>query len=281
MKIAIIGDSSRADAWEKHLRKLSAIQEVVLTASVRGKADLDAAILLDDGSRDLSKLEHLIKLGLHTFFISKFPKDSSALENVYNHSRESNVRIQFSHWPTLAPASLWMHQKMRKPDLILIRREVQLFPESTSQENIDHHWIDEVGWAIKWLGGNVHRIEAKQLSIENKRVGISITLRYEDSSVVSIQFSALGTKNLHQRIISDGLISIDCDAILQHVKLFRENSYGNIKSDAHQFDPKVTAENSVLQFIKSIQLKKEPPFSAYDAYQTALISDKIFKQLDK
>ncbi|WP_069130885.1 hypothetical protein [Rhodohalobacter halophilus] len=281
MKIAIIGDSSRAEAWEKHLRKLAAIQEVVLTSYVRKKGDIDGAILLDSGAKELSELEGLIKLGINTYFISHIPNNAPALEKLYLLSREADVRVQFSHWPTLAPASIWMHQQMRKPTTVLIRKELQLYPNSTKQENIDHHWIDEVGWAIKWLGGNVHRIEAKQLSVDSIKVGVSITLRYEDSSIVSIQFSALGEKNLHHRTISDGLITIDCDAIHQKVRLYRENSYGNIKSEKRDFDPKVTAENSVLQFIKAIQLKKDTPFSAYDAYQTTLISDKIFKQLDK
>ena len=281
MKIAIIGDTSRADAWEKHLRKLAAIHEVVITSSLENKNEVDAALLLDDGTKNLSSLEHLIKLGLHTYFISQLPSDSSELERMYRLASESNVRVQFSHWPTLAPASMWMIQQMKKPDLIQIKREVQMTPNSTAQSNIDHHWIDELGWATKILGGNVHRVEAKQLSVEKKRVGISINLRYEDASVAAIQFSALGNQNIHQRTISDGTISIDCDAIRQHVKLFRENSYGNIKSETHNFDPKLTAENSIFQFVKSIQLKKETLFNPYDAYQTALVTEKILKQLDK
>lgn len=281
MKIAIIGDPSRAEAWEKHLRKLSAVQEVVITPSIRNKDDLDGAILLNDRSQTLDTLEQLIKLGLHCYFVSQLSTNVKALERIYRLARESNVRVQFSHWPTLAPASLWMNQQMRKPTLIQIKREMKLVPDSTKQQNIDHHWIDEIGWAIKWLGGNVYRIEAKQLSVENKRVGISIALRYEDASLVSIQFSALGDENIHQRTLSDGQITIDCDAIHQRVRLFRKNSYGYIKTEVQKFDPGITAENSVLQFIKSIQLKKETPYNAYDAYQTALITDKVFRQLDK
>ncbi|MDZ7756897.1 hypothetical protein [Rhodohalobacter sp.] len=281
MKIAILGEQNRATAWEKHLRKLSAITEVVITSSIPEKDSVDAAILLDNTDLKLNSLEQLIKLGIHSYLVSHLPLDEKALEKVHHSAQEADVRVQFSHWPSLAPASLWMKQKIKKPNLIQIKREVKFLSGAIDQTEIDHHWIDEVAWIIKSLGGNVHRIEAKPMVINQVRLGLNVTLRYEDSSVASIQFSALGGTNLHQRIISDENLAIDCDAIHQLVHLYRVNDFGNLKKETKKFDPKSTAEVSVLQFIKSIQLERDTLFNAYDALQTAKIVDKIHNQIRK
>ena len=281
MKIAILGERNRASAWEKHLRKLSAISEVVITSSIPVKDSVDAAILLDNTDLKLNSLEQLIKLGIHSYLVSQLPLDEKALEKIHYSAQEANVRVQFSHWPSLAPASLWMKQKIQKPNLIQIKREVKFLSGAIDQTKIDHHWIDEVAWIIKELGGNVHRIEAKPMIINQVRLGLNITLRYEDSSVASIQFSALGGSNHHQRTISDDNMVIDCDAIDQLVHLYRLNDFGNLKEETKKFDPKSTAEISVLQFIKSIQLERDTLFNAYNALQTAKIVDRIYQQIRK
>ncbi len=275
MKIAIIGEKNRAAAWEKHLRKLSVVREVLITSSLKNRSEADAALLLDDSAENLLNLVNLAKLGVHTYLITQLPVDKNRLEQVHHASQESDVRIQFSHWPSLSPASLWMNQQVKKPDLIQIKREVRFLNDVTHQKSIDHHWIDEVAWIIKWMGGNVHRIEVKPMIVNHSRVGMSLTLRYEDSSIASIQFSALGRKNHHQRTISDGKRVIDCDAISQTVYNYQINDFGKVKEEEKHFDPKATAEVSVLQFIKSIQLKRDTLYNPYDALQTASIVDRV------
>ncbi|MFO7798206.1 MAG: hypothetical protein R6V22_00425 [Rhodohalobacter sp.] len=281
MKIAILGEKNRAAAWEKHLRKLSAITEVIITSSIPARDSVNAAILLDNTDQKLITLEKLIKLGIHSYLVSHLPLDKKSLEKIHHSAQEANVRVQFSHWPSLAPASLWMKQKIKKPNLIQIKREVKFVSGAVDQTEIDHHWIDEVAWIIKGLGGNVHRIEAKPMMINQIRLGLNITLRYEDSSVASIQFSALGSSNLHQRTISDKNVAIDCDAIHQLVQLYRINDFGNLKVETKKFDPKSTAEISILQFIKSIQLKRDTLYNAYDALQTSIIVNRIYEQIRK
>ena len=142
MKIAILGERNRASAWEKHLRKLSAISEVVITSSIPVKDSVDAAILLDNTDLKLNSLEQLIKLGIHSYLVSQLPLDEKALEKIHYSAQEANVRVQFSHWPSLAPASLWMKQKIQKPNLIQIKREVKFLSGAIDQTKIDHHRID-------------------------------------------------------------------------------------------------------------------------------------------
>lgn len=281
MKIAIIGKKNRAAAWEKHLRKLSAVQEVLICSALTDRSDADAALLLDDSNDNLLNLINLIKMGVHSYLVSQLPVDCKKLEQVHHTSQEADVRVQFSHWPSFSPASLWMKQQIKKPDLIQVKREVRFLHDVTQQQDVDHHWIDETAWVIKWLGGNVHRIEAKPMTVSNNLVGMGLTLRYEDSSVASIQFSALGRDNLHQRTISDGNMVIDCDAISQSVYRYQINDFGKVKEEVKNFDPKTTAELSVLQFIKSIQLKRDTLYTPYDALQTAMIVERVLDQLNK
>jgi len=76
-------------------------------------------------------------------------------------------------------------------------------------------------------------------------------------------------------------MAIDCDAVHQLVHLYRVNDFGNLKEETKKFDPKSTAEVSVLQFIKSIQIERDTLFNAYDALQTSKIVDRIYGQIQK
>ncbi len=102
MKIAILGETARASAWEKHLRKLSVITEVVITSSIPERNSVDAAILLDNTDQKLNSLEQLIKLGIHSYLVSHLPLDKKALEKVHHSAQEADVRVQFMSIPELA-----------------------------------------------------------------------------------------------------------------------------------------------------------------------------------
>lgn len=73
MKISIVGVKERATAWEKHLRKLSIVKEVVITSNLQIEDNPDAVLLIDDSSDKLQRLLNSIKAGHHTYLISKLP----------------------------------------------------------------------------------------------------------------------------------------------------------------------------------------------------------------
>ena len=270
MKIAIIGQKERASAWEKHLRKLTVVSEVVITGTLTDDKDVAAVLLIDDSVDCLSHLLKSIKLGNHTYLISKIPSDLDLLETIYHSSEEAGVNVQFSHWPSMAESMNWIRQQVSKPDLIQIKKE-SVPPNYRAMESDDFKsdWLDELALIIKWLGGNIHRFEVKPIQLHKHLMGLNLTLRYENSSVASIQYLGSATKETHQRIFSNRTTIADCDIVNQKVRLHTLNELNKVTVREKKFDPSDTAEWSVIQFIKSIQMSQNTLFSPYDALQTA------------
>lgn len=276
MKIAIVGEKERAAAWEKHLRKLTIVQEVVLTTSLGVADEPDAVLLIDDSGENLQRLLHSIKGGHHTCLISRLPINLPLLEKVYHASEEAGVNVQFSHWPSMAESMHWVSQQVKKPDLIQIKKET--IPANTrviDEEDFEHDWIDELALIIKWLGGNIHRFEVKPIILGKIPLGLSINLRFENSAVANIQFLASSGKEKHQRIFSNRTMVADCNVLKQKVRLHKLNDLNRITIQEKVFDPSDTAEWSVVQFIKSIQIGQATLFSPYDAFLTAQTVAKI------
>ena len=91
MKISIIGEKARAATWEKHLRKLSVINEVIFTSSLAAATDTDAVFLIDDSDSFLNNLYNSIRSGYHTYLISRLPVDSIMLEKIYASRRNQEL----------------------------------------------------------------------------------------------------------------------------------------------------------------------------------------------
>ncbi|TVQ04879.1 MAG: hypothetical protein EA359_04960 [Balneolaceae bacterium] len=276
MKISIVGEKERAAAWEKHVRKLTAVKEVVITSDLQVADNPNAVLLIDDSNENLQRLLNSIKAGHHTFLISKLPTDPIMIEKVYHASAEANVNVQFSHWPSISESMNWIHQQVKKPNLLQIKKEtVPRNYRVIDSEDFEYDWIDELALVIKWMGGNIHRYEVKPIKLGTIPLGLSLTLRYENSAVVSMQYLASSVKERHQRIFSNQHIMADFNVIKQNIRLHKLNDLNRITILEKVFDPTDTAEWSVVQFIKSIQLGQPTLFSPYDALLTARAADKI------
>lgn len=282
MKIAIVGEHGRANAWEKHLRKLSVVKEVIITSSLSDNTELDAVLLIDDSKNNLQRLIHSIKGGNHTYLVSRLPTDKSLLETLYHASEEAHVNVQFSHWPSLSESMNWIQKEVAKPELIQIKKEsVPINNRVLSMDEFEHQWVDELALIIKWMGGNIHRYEVKPIIVGDHYLGIDLTLRFENASLASIHFLATTDKEVHQRIFSNRKVMANCDVTKQTVKVYRDNDMNRLTIQEKKFDPTDTAEWSVVQFIKSIQLDQETIFSPYDALRTANALEQIKSLLEK
>ena len=105
MKVGIVGDATRTVAWEKHLRPHGIVSEVNLVPTVSDLGSVDACLILDNSESNLDTLLETVQNGYSCFLISKQPTDIPKLEKIHRAAKESGVKIQFSHWPSLAPAT--------------------------------------------------------------------------------------------------------------------------------------------------------------------------------
>lgn len=280
MKIAIVGRQERCIAWEKHLRKLKAIEEVIITNSLAASDQVNAVLLIDDTPSRLDQLLNSVRFGYHTYLISRLSDDTETLEKVYHSAEESGVKVQFSHWPSMAESTNLVKKLIEKPDLIQIKKENNLLPSSNpDSSDSEHDWIDEVALIIKWMGGNIHHMEVKPVSLGTLLLGLAITFRFENSSVATLQYLSGTERDYHQRIISSTKLIADCDITTQKTRILSLTDFGKISVKIDEFDPSDTAKWSVVQFIKSIQTSQKTVFSAYDALLTSRAVNRIYSEL--
>ncbi len=149
MKVGIVGDATRTVAWEKHLRPHGIVSEVNLVPSISDLGKMDACLILDDSSNNLDNLLRAVQLGYNCFLIAKQPTDSIKLEKIHRATKESGVKVQFSHWPSLAPATQWMMDEIHRPHFLHITRYVSRSTLVDPVNEFKNLWIDELGLCIK------------------------------------------------------------------------------------------------------------------------------------
>jgi hypothetical protein len=277
MKVGIIGDKKRAVVWEKHLRPLTAVREVIITPSISDlhNTDTAACILLDDSSDNLKNLGESIRLGLHTYLVSVLPVDHKELKKIYHLVQESDVRVQFSHWPTISPASQWMKQQLPKPGFIQVIREHPHISYSENKVRFSHAWIDEIAWIVKWMDMSTHRIEAKHIIPGNPDSGIQVYLKFENGASASLFYLVPGSKNSHRRIVSSPSLLLDCHVEQQSVKKTVVGDNQRLTVESQTFDASKSAGLSASLFFKAIKLKRNTAFTAYDALNASMVIDNI------
>lgn len=275
MRIGIVGPAERAAAWESHLRPHPSVSEVVLSASLDGIGSVHACLLLDDDNEHRRLIE-AIKAGYHTFSISDLITDHRLAEKIYHLSEEANVHLQFSHWPTLAPASQWMAQQVKKPSFIQINRELSHTTSMEKNISFNDLWVDELAYCLKYIDGAVHHIEVNATALQSGAAhAIHLILRFESAATASIFISTCSSTGRHRRFVSDHSKVLDCNAEEQTVRVGRENPSGHLYFEKETFDGTTAAEQSVTQFLKSIQLKKPTLYNPYDLMQLTSLIERV------
>ncbi|MBO6522318.1 MAG: hypothetical protein JJ971_00705 [Balneolaceae bacterium] len=280
MKVGIVGDATRGVAWEGHLRPHSIVRQVDLTPSLNDLDSVDACLILDESEHNLDILLEGIHKGFNCFFIAKPPTNIPKLEKIHRAAKEAGVIVQFAHWPTLAPATQWMMDKMARPGFIHIEKEVNKNQLIDVEHEFRHLWIDELGLCLKWIDSGIHHIEAKQIALnENHPIVIHLFLRFDSGASASVCVYTGASENKHKRIISTKNEILECNVPSQIIKFGRLNESNRLYFEKQVFDPATSAEKAALLFLKSIQLNRESAYSSYDALRLATHIYKVEQRL--
>lgn len=280
MKIGIVGSAERAAAWEEHLRPHQSVSEVVLSAKLQGIGDVDACLIIDETEQNLEQLLAAIKMGYHVFLIAKLPVRKEMIEKVYHSAEEANVLVQFSHWPTLAPASQWMMQRIQKPNFVQVNREISYTDFLEMERELDDFWIDELAFCLKWIGGAVHHIDIKKTDITaTDSCAIHLFLRFNSGATAGIYVYTCALENRHRRIAANHTQLTDCDVISQRVRLGKPGQADTVYFESKTFDPSRAAELGVTRFLKSVQINKPTLFNAFDALQLCNTLERVKKRM--
>lgn len=282
MKVGIIGDATRGMAWESHLRPHSIVREVDIAPSLNAFSEIDACFILDESENNLSVLLEAIHKGFNCFFIARQPTDIQKLDKIHRAAREAGVFVQFAHWPTLAPATQWMMDKMTRPSFIHIEKEINRNQLVHISNEFTHLWIDELGLCLKWIDSGVHHLEAKEIRLSKSHpVVIHLFLRFDNGSSATIYIYSGAAENRHKRIISSKKEVLECDVPSQVIKRGRLNPSDRLYFEKQTFDPAKAAEKAALLFLKAVQLNKETSYTSYDALRLAIHTDKVKQRLSQ
>lgn len=282
MKIGIVGPADRAVAWEEHLRPHRAVEEVIISGSLKGIGNVDACLLFDESKNQMETLLQSVQSGFHSFLVSKLPTDYKAIEKIYHAAEEANVLLQFSHWPTLAPASQWMSKKIAKPRFIQIIREVNHNEFLETKFDIEDFWIDELAFCLKWIDGAVHNMDLKTVELQSGKIhALHLYLRFDSGATSNIYINTSSQQNKHERFASDKSYLAHCDVQSQTVRLGQENSSKHLFFEKQEFDPTQAAEMAATQFIKAIQLKKPSLYNGYDLQKLATETQKVIQKINR
>ncbi|MEX2352252.1 MAG: hypothetical protein WD529_07445 [Balneolaceae bacterium] len=278
MRVGIIGDANRTVAWEKHLRPLSAVTEVVIAPALADAGEVEACLLIDDSKENLARLSEAIRLGVHTYLVSRLPTERKELESIYHYSQEADVHVQFSHWPSIAPATEWMRKQLPKPQTLQVIREQSQIHYTENRPWFTHNWIDEFALITRWMDKPTHRIEGHQITTDGVSLGIQLFLRYDSGATASLYFMTAASENRHKRVVSDGRMLLELDVTEQRVRKIVVNASEELVTESRKFDASRAAEQSAVHFFKAIRLRQPTLFSPYDAMRTAIGIEKV-KQL--
>lgn len=280
MKVGIVGDASRGMAWEQHLRPHSIVRQVDLAPSLKDLDKVDACFILDESESNLDTLLEGIQKGFNCFFIARQPTNIKKLDQIHRASKEAGVLVQFAHWPTLAPATQWMMDKIHRPGFIHIEKEISRNQIVDLETEFRHLWIDEFGLCLKWIDSGIHHMEAKEVSLnEDQPVLIHIFLRFDSGASATINVYSGASENRHKRLISNKREILECNVPDQIVKLGRINESKRLYFEKQVFDPSKAAEKAALLFLKSVQLNRETAYTSYDALQLAIQIEKVEQRL--
>ena len=280
MKIGIVGPADRAVAWEEHMHPHRTVKEVVITAQIEDIGEVDACLILDETENKVKTLLKAIRMGYHSFLVSSLPTTLSNIEKIYHTAEEANVLVQFAHWPTFAPASQWMSQKVTKPTFLHITREISYTHYLETNHNLDHYWVDELAYCLKWIDGNVHHIDVKSVNLQGEQErSIHLFLRFDSGATANIFVNACSSASKHQRFAADQSFLLECDVLSQTVRMGKENDQKHLFFEKQTFDASKAAEIASTQFLKAIQLNKSTLYNGYDLLKLANVVDKIKNRL--
>lgn len=280
MKVGIVGDVTRSVAWEKHLRPHGIVHQVDLVTTLRDLDEVDACIILDNSVDNLNNLLEAVQHGYHCFLVSQQPTNIAMLEKIHRSAKEAGVKVQYSHWPTLAPATQWMFNKIQRPQSINITKHINRNAIVNPATEFKHYWIDELGFCLKWINSGVHHLEAQSIWLDdNNPSNIQMFLRFENGSTASIHVYVCAQDHFHKRIALSKTDILECDVPSQNIRIGRLNDGGHLFFGKQAFDPAQSAEKAALIFLKSIQLNTETGYSSYDALQLSQQIERINHRL--
>lgn len=292
MRIGIVTeDNDVAQAWEARLVEHVSVREVILVKKSEHLPEADACLIIVQNEAAFREAALAITKGLHCFLISKLPTRREQIERLYHFAEESGVLLQLAHWISYAPATQWIHSKLKQPTLIHIDRRLPLQQLSNYDNSFSNLWIDDLAYCIKTMGSNVHKVEVgfsgisqpiqsnSALSFDGVLPQLHLFLRF-DNAGSAVLFIGTGTQEaVYKRIISNSSIVIEHDVLKSSVTLTAQDQHQKRYQEVKYFQSEEPADRALTLFLKAIQTRNQPEFSIYDSLKLTRVIQQIEERI--
>lgn len=280
MKVLIAGNPTRGKQWEKYLRKNSSVSEVIITSEVQGEK-VDAIVLLDDSPANLTNLLMLIRQGYPVYLVSHLSTDTDMLQKIYHASEEANISVQFSHWSSFTSMTRWVRKHLNSAPRFIDIRKHELGRSVPDQNRFRQAWIDELAFILSLQRSSVQQVSVQPIQLQAHRIGLHITIRFENSTLAALHYMAIASEDYHKRFIQAENSLFICDSSTNKATYYSSAGDNNqlMNAEHRSFQSTFTAEISLDYFIRSIKTYKPSGFTSSTALQTARLAQEIDDQL--
>jgi len=279
MKMGIIGPAERTSVWEQRLRPVQSINEVVTTDRAAYLGSVDACIFLDESRNRYEKLLNLIREGVHVFAITPLNVDSDTALKLFRSAEEARVQVQFAHWATFTSLTEWMTEQIPNPRSLYFSRIIPRSVFLGYKTGFDHLWLEDMALCLSWISSEVHRIETVPVSYSGDELALHLHIRFDNGATGTIYVNTLGSDVRHERMASDNRMSIQANVLENHVRLAHLTTEERVMVEQKSIEQREPASTALLRFIKSIQMRLDPPFSVYHLLRLSRTVEGIRAQL--
>lgn len=270
MKIGIVGPDTMARTWEHHLRRVSEMQEVIIAQRVEILNDVDACLILDDGSATDKASRQLIKAlknSYHVLWIAPLPTSPEVIANWHQAHEESGATVMLPMWAHYSPATRWLFNHIPRPAKIHIHREwsgPRFTPDTTTLQRI---FLEEVSLCLEWNPGQPVRIEG-DISLlpydRQEKPGMRhVFIYFGNGTSASIFMNPFGLENRHSRFAGSDKIAAVCQVNQHLIKKWLLHVEHPDTPRILRFDYQEPAFHLLSHFIRSVKNGEEPLFGIH------------------
>ena len=281
MKMGIIGPAERASVWEQRVRHIQSVSEVVTTERSAYLGPVDACIFLDESRNKYEKLLDLIRKSVHVFAIVPLNIDSEMALRLFRSAEESRVQVQFAHWATFTSLTEWMTEQIPNPRSLYFSRVLPRSVFLGYQTGFNHLWLEDIALCLSWISSEVHRIETIPVRHGGEELALHLHIRFDNGATGTVYVSTLGSDVRHERMASDNKMSIQANVLENHVRLAHVTAEERLAVEQKKIEQREPASTALLRFIKSIQMRLDPPFSVYHLLRLSRTLEGIQSQLTR
>ena len=282
MKIGILGPEHMAMTWEKHLRSVSDVHEVVIAPKLRLLRNLDACLILSNTTLHSESTEYVLealKHGYHILWIAPPPLKTVDVNRWYEASEEAGVTVMFAMWPHYSPATRWLCNHITNPEKIIIHREWP-GPKFTPDPHALHRIIlEELSLCLEWAQKRVVKLEGDLDLSQSHNNPASATkqlhIQFAGKTSASIHLIPYGLENRHSRFVTGEHMAAVCQINDQMIKKWLFHGKESHTPELMHFDYREPARLLISHFIRSIRTEGKPLYGIVELQKLVSFLDRF------